>query len=73
MAGAFGYSAETYKVSVKMAELSLLPAIRALDAQTHIVANGTSCRQQIVDMTGRQPVHIACVLRDALNRVQYAF
>ncbi len=68
MAGAFGYSAETYEVSVKMAELSLLPAIRALDAQTHIIANGTSCRHQIVDTTGRQPVHIARVLRDALNR-----
>ena len=73
MAGAFGYSAETYEVSVKMAELNLLPSLRALDAQTDIVANGTSCRHQIVDLTGRQPVHAVRILSDALNRGQYTF
>jgi len=28
MAGSFGYEAEHYEVSMKMAELSLLPAVR---------------------------------------------
>ena len=66
MAGAFGYGAETYDVSMKMAELSLLPAVRSAPADTLIVAGGTSCRQQIRDGTGRDPVHAARVLRRAL-------
>jgi Fe-S oxidoreductase len=44
MAGAFGYGAETHDVSVAMAELSLLPAVRAAANDTLIVADGTSCR-----------------------------
>jgi hypothetical protein len=42
MAGAFGYQAETIDVSLKMAELSLLPAVRKADADAIIVADGTS-------------------------------
>ena len=49
MAGAFGYGADTFDASMHMAELSLLPAVRAADAQTLIVADGTSCRHQIKD------------------------
>ena len=47
MAGAFGYAAETHGIGLDMAELSLLPAIRAADADTLIVADGTSCRHRI--------------------------
>ena len=68
MAGAFGYGAGTYDVSMKMAELSLLPAVRAAAADTVLVANGTSCRQQIRDGAGREAVHVARVLREALSR-----
>lgn len=59
MAGAFGYQAETREVSLKMAELSLLPALHAAAPEDLIIANGTSCRHQIVDGTGRKPHHIA--------------
>ena len=59
MAGAFGYGAETYDVSIRMAELSLLPAVREAAGEDLIVANGTSCRHQISDGTGRHPLHIA--------------
>jgi Fe-S oxidoreductase len=45
-----------------MAELSLLPAVRKADADTIIVADGTSCRHQIKDGTGREPLHVARVL-----------
>jgi Fe-S oxidoreductase len=62
MAGAFGYGAETYDASQGMAELSLLPAVRKADADTIIVADGTSCRHQIKDGTGREPLHVARVL-----------
>ena len=49
MAGSFGYEASHYDVSMQMAELSLLPAVRAASADTLLVADGTSCRHQIAD------------------------
>jgi Fe-S oxidoreductase len=66
MAGSFGYEAEHYEVSMRMAELSLFPAIRNSSTQTLLVADGTSCRHQIADGTGRRAVHVARVLEQAL-------
>ncbi|WP_299822464.1 FAD-binding and (Fe-S)-binding domain-containing protein [uncultured Jannaschia sp.] len=65
MAGAFGYQAETAEVSRAMGELTLLPAVRAAGPEDWIVADGTSCRHQIADGTGRRPVHAATLLRAA--------
>ena len=65
MAGSFGYEAEHYDVSMKMAELSLLPAVRN-SPEALLVADGTSCRHQIADGTGRQAIHVARVLVQAL-------
>ena len=62
MAGAFGYGADTIDVSLKMGELSLLPAVRNAPADAIIVADGTSCRHQIGDGTGREALHVARVL-----------
>ena len=67
MAGAFGYQRETYGVSLQMAELSLLPAIRKLPDAAVILANGTSCRTQIVHGTGRQALHLAVLLDQRLT------
>ena len=61
MAGAFGYEASHYDVSMKMAELSLLPAVRSAP-DAIIVADGTSCRHQIADGAQRQALHVAVVL-----------
>jgi len=66
MAGAFGFDAVHYDVSMKMAELSLLPRVRKAGAQELIVADGTSCRHQIRDGAGRAAVHVARVLEQAL-------
>jgi Fe-S oxidoreductase len=66
MAGSFGYEAEHYDVSMKMAELSLLPWIRNCSDETLLVADGTSCRHQIADGSGRTAVHVARVLEQAL-------
>ena len=66
MAGAFGYEADHYDLSMKMAELDLLPAVRSAADDTLLVANGTSCRHQIKDGAQRTARHIACVLQDAL-------
>ncbi|MFG1358553.1 FAD-binding and (Fe-S)-binding domain-containing protein [Xanthobacter pseudotagetidis] len=66
MAGAFGYGVETVAVSKAMGELSLLPAVRAADADTLVVADGTSCRHQIADGTPHRAVHVAQVLARAV-------
>ena len=66
MAGSFGLEAEHYDASLQMAELSLLPAVRAASADAPIIANGFSCRHQIEHGSGRQAVHTAILLRDAL-------
>jgi hypothetical protein len=66
MAGAFGYGRDTIDVSLAKGELSLLPAVRNAGADTLIVADGTSCRQQIRDGTGREPLHVARVLAASL-------
>jgi hypothetical protein len=52
---------------LKMAELSLLPAVRKADADTLIVADGTSCRHQIADGAGREALHVARVLAKSLS------
>jgi Fe-S oxidoreductase len=70
MAGAFGYQAETLEVSKAMGELSLLPAVRAAEPETLIVADGTSCRHQIADGAARQAVHVARVLAESSDRAQ---
>ena len=62
MAGSFGYNAETIDVSLKMGELSLLPAVRKAPDDALIVADGTSCRHQIHDGAQRQALHVARVL-----------
>jgi FAD/FMN-containing dehydrogenase/Fe-S oxidoreductase len=66
MAGSFGYDAATIDVSRAMGELSLLPAVRKAPADAIIVADGTSCRHQIHDGTGREAIHVARVLEMAL-------
>lgn len=66
MAGSFGLEAKHYSASLQMAELSLLPAVRAASPGTPVIANGFSCRHQIEHGSGRQAVHTAVLLRDAL-------
>ena len=65
MAGAFGYEAQHFEVSMQMAELSLLPAVRARP-DALIVADGTSCRHQISDGAQRPAWHVARVLAQHL-------
>jgi FAD/FMN-containing dehydrogenase/Fe-S oxidoreductase len=67
MAGSFGYRAETIDVSYAMGELSLLPAVRKAPDDALIVADGTSCRQQIRDGASREAIHVARVLAMSLR------
>ena len=68
LAGSFGYQAgDTYRVSMQVGERVLLPAVRAADEDTLIVADGFSCRAQIAAGTGRRALHTAQVLHLALH------
>ncbi|MCB2001200.1 MAG: hypothetical protein KDH91_12900, partial [Rhodoferax sp.] len=66
MAGAFGFEARHHDVSMQMAELSLLPAVRQRP-DALIVADGTSCRHQIHDGAQREALHVARVLAQHLR------
>ncbi len=72
MAGSFGYEREHYDVSLRIGELTLLPAVRALPPDAIIAAPGTSCRHQILDATGRTALHPAQVLAAALRLPKHA-
>jgi Fe-S oxidoreductase len=65
MAGAFGALAEKYDLSVQVAQ-RLLDAIDNQPAGTEIIASGTSCRHQIVDLTNARPKHMAELLAEAI-------
>ena len=66
MAGTFGYEAANQATSRAMAELSLLPAVRAAGARDHVLADGTSCRHQIEGLAGRNVLHSIRLLDQAL-------
>ncbi len=66
MAGSFGYEREHYEVSMQVGGLKLFPAIAKSDPAVILAANGTSCRHQIQDGTGRQARHPVSILREAL-------
>ncbi|RDH75112.1 FAD-binding oxidoreductase [Mycolicibacterium moriokaense] len=67
LAGNFGFERGHYDVSVACAEDKLMPAVRAADSQTLVVADGFSCRTQIRHLAdGRTPLHTAQVLARGL-------
>jgi Fe-S oxidoreductase len=67
MAGSFGYTRDHYEVSRAIGERKLLPAARALDARSVLVAAGTSCRHQVHDLAGVTAMHPAELLRSLLH------
>jgi Fe-S oxidoreductase len=67
MAGAFGFEAEKYAVSQKIAERGLFPALRAAPREAWVIADGFSCREQIEQGTGRGTVHVAEIAAACLD------
>src|SRR5688572_15238051 len=67
MAGSFGYTRDHYDVSCAIGERKLLPAARALDTRSVLVAAGTSCRHQVHDLAGVKALHPAELLRSLLH------
>jgi Fe-S oxidoreductase len=67
MAGGFGFEEDKYDLSVAIAELDLLPAVRQAATDTLIIADGFSCREQIAQCTSRHALHLAEVIQLALR------
>jgi Fe-S oxidoreductase len=67
MAGSFGYAREHYEISRQIGERRLLPAARALDDRSVLVAAGTSCRHQVEDFAATRALHPAVLLRSLLT------
>ncbi len=67
MAGSFGFDEDKYDVSLAIGELELLPAVRQAPADSLIIADGFSCREQIAQCTDRQALHLAEVIAMALH------
>ncbi|HEX5464934.1 MAG TPA: FAD-binding and (Fe-S)-binding domain-containing protein [Burkholderiales bacterium] len=67
MAGSFGFEKGKYDLSLKIGERVLLPAVRQASGDTLIIADGFSCREQIIQTTSRTPLHLAQVLQMALH------
>lgn len=68
MAGAFGFEAEHYEISMKIGERVLLPAVRQAGDSTLVIADGFSCREQIAQGTERHALHLAEVIELALRQ-----
>jgi FAD/FMN-containing dehydrogenase/Fe-S oxidoreductase len=73
MAGSFGFTQKHYRMSMDVGELELFPAIRKMPADTLIVADGFSCREQISQATDRRALHLAQVLQLALRQAPPTF
>jgi FAD/FMN-containing dehydrogenase/Fe-S oxidoreductase len=69
MAGSFGFDEDKYDMSMAIGELELLPAVRRAPADSLIIADGFSCREQIAQGTDRQALHLAEVIAMALQGV----
>jgi FAD/FMN-containing dehydrogenase/Fe-S oxidoreductase len=67
MAGPFGFEKDKYQVSQAVGERVLLPAVRRAAPDTLIVSDGFSCREQILQGTGREAIHLAEALKLALD------
>ena len=67
MAGPFGFERDKYAVSQAIGERVLLPAVRGASADTLIISDGFSCREQIRQATGRDAIHLAEALQMALQ------
>jgi Fe-S oxidoreductase len=66
LAGNFGFERGHYEVSKACGERVLLPAVRAADRDTLVLADGFSCRTQIAAETDREAIHLAELLQMAL-------
>lgn len=70
MSGSFGFKPQHYAASRRIAELALLPALRAAGDEAMVIADGFSCREQVEDLAGRETLHLADAMARALRAVR---
>jgi Fe-S oxidoreductase len=68
MAGPFGFEKDKYEVSQAVGERVLLPAVRNTPENALIVSDGFSCREQILQATGRRALHLAEALQLGMKK-----
>ena len=66
MAGSFGYARRHYNVSTAIANHRLLPAVKKMERGDILVAPGTSCRRQLLDLGGVCAPHPAVLVASLL-------
>ncbi|MHA6804082.1 FAD-binding and (Fe-S)-binding domain-containing protein [Salinifilum ghardaiensis] len=69
LAGNFGFERGHYDVSVACAEQALLPAVRAAEPGTRVIADGFSCRTQLRQSAGVEPDHLASLVARAVEEL----
>jgi Fe-S oxidoreductase len=68
MAGPFGFEKDKYAVSQAVGERVLFPAVRQAEADTLVISDGFSCREQIFQATGRRAIHVAQAIQLAASK-----
>lgn len=66
MAGSFGMRSKTRTIGQTLFNRALKPAIKIADSNAVVIANGFSCREQIVEGTARRVLHPIEVLEACL-------
>jgi Fe-S oxidoreductase len=69
MASSFGFEADKYRWSRKIAEHALLPQLSRAPLDSFVLANGFSCREQIEQLSSRETKHIAELIAEAMGFV----
>ncbi|WP_273842691.1 FAD-binding and (Fe-S)-binding domain-containing protein [Rubrobacter calidifluminis] len=67
LAGSFGFERDHYDISMQIGERRLLPAVREAGGETLLIADGFSCKTQVEQGTDRRPLHLAQVIKMALD------
>jgi Fe-S oxidoreductase len=67
LAGSWGFEEDKYDLSMKIGERRLLPAVRDAAEDTILLADGFSCKTQVMQGTDRCPLHTAQVIKMALE------
>jgi FAD/FMN-containing dehydrogenase/Fe-S oxidoreductase len=70
LAGSWGFEMDKHDISMDCGERVIFPKVRAAADDTVVLADGFSCRTQIQQGTGRQAVHLAQLIRDALRNAE---
>jgi Fe-S oxidoreductase len=68
LAGSFGFEREHHDISVRIGEHRLMPMVREAPEDTLVIADGFSCKTQVEQLTGREALHTAEVIKMAMER-----